>query len=73
MTLSTLIRRTIIQWQNWRSRKAMRRAVPILKALSEKQAIYRKGHKAGSARITRERIKAVNAVLAGRPAQSGRA
>lgn len=58
--------RTILNW--WRNRclrRQMHRAVPKLSELDRQLAECRKHHKAGSARIIREKKRAVHMALAG--------
>lgn len=44
-----LARRTILKWQNYRFRKAMRRAIPALKKLDMELAEHRRNHRAALA------------------------
>lgn len=66
MTLTSLIRRTIVQWSNWRQHRETRRAMPQLRELDRLEALYRKQHRRGSAKIVRAKRDVVNAVLAGK-------
>lgn len=65
MTLTTLARRAILAWSNWRSRRAMQKAVPSLAELNRQYEAHRRNHKRGSARIVKARINAVCAALRG--------
>lgn len=53
------IRHFITLWLNWRNRKAMRRAVPILRDLDIREAEYRRQHRRGSAAIIKAKKQAV--------------
>lgn len=59
MTLTALLRRTLVKWGNWKSRKAMHRAVPQLREYERQLAEHRRNHRCGSARIVRAKQKAV--------------
>ncbi|TIP70328.1 MAG: hypothetical protein E5X53_28340 [Mesorhizobium sp.] len=64
MTLTSLIRRTIVQWSNWRQHRETRRAMPALRELDRLEALYRKQHRRGSAKIVRAKRDLMLAALA---------
>ena len=65
-----LIRSTVIWWQNRRARKAMHRAIPVLRELQHKAAECRRHHRKGVAQCEREMRRLVLKALS-RPVQSG--
>lgn len=63
--MNRLIRRAILSWQNWRGRKRIYRAMPIMMDLDRQLAEYRKTHKRGSARIIKAKQAKIHAALRG--------
>jgi hypothetical protein len=59
-----LIRDALWQWQSWRMRRALRRAVPELKNLRDRRDRLRRQHRRVSA-VEREMCRVMNATLAG--------
>ncbi len=68
MISTRLIRRAILSWQNWRQRKALHRACPILADLDRQERAYRRSHKKGAGSIAEQKRKAMTAVLSGKVA-----
>ncbi|TIN80748.1 hypothetical protein [Mesorhizobium sp.] len=66
MTLTSLIRRTIVQWALWRQHRETRRAMPALRELDRLEALYRRQHRRGSAKIVRAKRDVMTAALAGK-------
>lgn len=64
------IRQIINAWLNWRSRKAMRRAIPVLRELDRQHAEYRRSHRRGSAAVIKAKQRAVHARLAAETGQN---
>lgn len=60
------LRHILTVWQNFRQRKAMHRAMPMLRELDRLEAEYRRDHRRGSAAIARARREAVHSALAGK-------
>lgn len=58
------LRSIILARQNWRSRKAIERVVPVLREYERQLAECRRGHRPGAARIIKLKKQAVTARLA---------
>lgn len=61
--MNTIIRRAIIAWELWRSKRKLHRAIPALSELDRQLAEYRKSHKRGSARIIKAKQAAIHAAM----------
>lgn len=64
--MNLLIRRAIMAWEAWRSKRHLHSAYPALRDLDRMQAEYRRTHKRGSARIIKAKRDAIHAALAGK-------
>ncbi|MER8999950.1 hypothetical protein NKJ52_20870 [Mesorhizobium australicum] len=64
MTLSALIRRTIVQWSLWRSHRETRRAIPQLAAIDKRRTECRRHHRRGAAALDLEAKRITTAALA---------
>lgn len=61
--MNRLIRRAILAWENWKSRKAIHRVLPAIRDLDRLEASYRAQHKRGSARIAKAKKNVLHASL----------
>lgn len=52
--MSRLIRKAILGWQNYRSRRRMYRAYPELQEIAKRRTECRKSHKRGAAALDRQ-------------------
>ncbi len=66
MTLTSLIRRSVVQWGLWRSHRETRRAIPILRELDRRRQECRRFHKRGVKAIDKEARLVMTRALAGR-------
>lgn len=58
-------------WLNWRTRRAMRRAIPDLRELDRREADCRRTHRRGSAAILKAKKQAVSARIAAEIGRKG--
>lgn len=67
--MTRIIRRAILGWQAWRSRRQLHRAYPELAEIQKRREEYRKAHKRGVSSLNRQAREIVHAALAGRKVQ----
>lgn len=61
----TSLRSIIIGWQNWRSRRALERAIPELRKIRIKERELHKKHKKGAKAIQKQRSAMLHNAMRG--------
>lgn len=67
--MNRLVRRAILGWQAWRSRRQLHRAYPELAQIQKRREACRKAHKRGVSSLEKQAREIVHAALAGRKVQ----